>query len=227
MAELFETLFPNVVKLMPAIQKALSETLIMVSISGVFATLIGLPVGVLLVITDEHHIWPHKLFNSVLSKCINVLRSIPFVILIAAIPWLVRAIVGTTIGVRGAIVPLVVASSPFVARQIDLALRKVDAGVIEAYQAMGFSVWGIVWQVMLREGLGGIIQAITVSFISLLGFSAIAGSVGGGGLGDFAIRYGYNMFKNDVMLFTIVIILTMVFLIQWLGDWMYEKTLHL
>lgn len=227
MAVLFSTLFPNVIKLLPAIQKALGETLVMVGISGVFATLIGLPLGVLLVITDEHHIWPHKLLNSVLSKCINVLRSIPFVILIAAIPWLVRALVGTTIGVKGAIVPLVVASSPFVARQVDLALRKVDPGVIEAYQAMGFSVWGIIRQVLLREGLGGIIQAITVSLISLLGFSAIAGSVGGGGLGDFAIRYGYNMFKNDVMLFTIVIILVMVFLLQWLGDWLYEKTLHL
>jgi D-methionine transport system permease protein len=223
---MLESLFPNMAALTPAILKALRETLIMVGISGVCATAIGLPLGVLLVVTGPGHIWPRPVLNSILSKCINILRSIPFVILIAAIPWLVRAIVGTTIGVRGAIVPLTIGSFPFVARQVDLALRKVDGGVIEAYQAMGFSVWGIITRVMLREGLGGIIQAVTVSLISLVSFSAIAGSVGGGGLGDFAIRYGYNMFKNDVMLVTILIILALVFIIQWIGDVIYRRTLH-
>lgn len=220
-AAFIDTFFPNVPTLLPAIGKALSETLIMVAVSGLFSTLIGLPLGILLVITDEGHIAPQRFLHSLLSKSINILRSIPFVILVAAIPWLTRAIVGTTIGVKGAIVPLVIASFPFTARQVDLALRKIDAGVIEAYQAMGFTTWGIVRRVLLREGRGGIIQAITVSLISLVGFSAIAGSVGGGGLGDFAIRYGYNMFKNDIMLVTLLIILGLVFALQWLGDLLY------
>ncbi|MDL2248129.1 ABC transporter permease [Tyzzerella sp. OttesenSCG-928-J15] len=223
---MIDALFPNVLELFPSILKALKETLIMVSISGLFATILGTPVGILLVVTKPNHIWPHRRFNSALSKVINILRSIPFVILIAAIPWLVRAIVGTTIGVKGAIVPLVISCFPFVSRQVELALLKIDSGVIEAYQAMGFDVWGIITKVLLKEGKGGIIQAVTVSLVSLVGFSAIAGSVGGGGLGDFAIRYGYNMFKNDVMVVTIVIILSLVFAIQWAGDMLYKKTLH-
>jgi len=223
---MLEQLFPNIISLFPAITKALKETLIMVSISGTFATLLGIPCGIILVITRPGHIWPHKIFNSALSKFINVLRSIPFVILIAAIPWLVRAIAGTTIGVKGAIVPLVISCFPFVSRQVELALLKIDAGVIEAYLAMGFDSLGIVTNVLLKEGFGGIIQAVTVSLVSLVGFSAIAGSVGGGGLGDFAIRYGYNMFKNDVMVVTIIIILALVFSIQWIGDFFYKKTIH-
>lgn len=223
---MLETLFPNVPELLPSIAKALRETLIMVGISGFFATLIGVPLGILYLITSPGHIRPQRVVNAALGKLINILRSIPFIILIAAIPWLVRWLVGTTIGVRGAVVPLVVACFPFVARQTELSLRKIDPGVIEAYQSMGFTPWGIVRGVLLKEGLGGIIQAITVSLVSLVSFSAVAGSVGGGGLGDFAIRYGYNLFQNDVMLVTVLIILTLVFAIQWVGDLLYKLTKH-
>jgi ABC-type metal ion transport system, permease component len=223
---MFNELFPNVIDLFPSIIKALRETLVMVSISGVFSALLGLPVGIILVVTNKGHILENKIVYSLLSKAINILRSIPFIILISAIPGLVRLIVGTTIGVKGAIVPLVIASFPFTARQVELALLKVDHGIIEAYEAMGFSQLGIIFKVLLKEGLGGIIQAITVSLISLIGFSAIAGSVGGGGLGDFAIRYGYNMFKTDIMFVTICIILVFVFIVQWIGDLLYKLVTH-
>ncbi len=216
-------LFPNVVNLAPSILKALKETLIMVSISGVFAALIGIPIGIILVITGKGQILENKYIYSLLSKIINTLRSIPFVILLTVIPGLVRLIVGTTIGVKGAIVPLIIGSTPFVARQVELALLKIDSGVIEAYQAMGFSEFDIIFKVLLREGRGGIVQAITLSLINLVGFSAIAGSVGGGGLGDFAVRYGYNMFKEDIMLVTVIIILVIVFSIQYIGDLIYRK----
>jgi D-methionine transport system permease protein len=135
-------------------------------------------------------------------------------------------VVGPTIGVKGAIVPLTVACIPFIARQVELALTKVDLGVIEAYEAIGFSPLQIILKVILREGLGGIVQAITLSIISLIGFSAITGTVGGGGLGDFAIRYGYNYFKTDIMVVTIAIILIIVYIIQQMGDLLYKKLNH-
>jgi len=154
------------------------------------------------------------------------MRSIPFVILIAAIPGFTRMIVGTTIGVKGSIVPLVLASFPFVARQIEMALLKVDMGVIEAHEAMGFSPIRIIFRVILTEGLKDIVLALTVSIISLIGFSAITGTVGGGGLGDFAIRYGYQYFKTDIMVVTIIVILIIVYVIQGIGDFLYKKLSH-
>jgi metal ion ABC superfamily ATP binding cassette transporter, membrane protein len=174
----------------PSLVKAFKDTCIMVGISGLFATILGTPIGIILAVTGEDGLMKNKILNSVLSKIINILRSIPFVILVASIPWLVRAIVHTTIGVKGAVIPLIIASSPFMAKQVELALLKVDKGVIEAYTAMGFSKFDIIIKVLLREGLGGIVQGITLSLVGLIGYSAIAGTVGGGGLGDFAIRYG-------------------------------------
>ena len=206
MSDFIARVMPNVQTLWSYILKATGETLMMVLISGIFACLIGIPLGIILVVTDKGQILESKAVNSILSKVINVVRSIPFVILIAAIPWFVRAIVGTTIGLKGAIVPLIIGSIPFVARQVQLALLQIDPGVIEAYQAMGFSFFDIIIKVMLREGKAGIIQAVTLSLIGLINFSAVAGSVGGGGLGDFAIRYGYCQNKTDVMLVTILII---------------------
>ena len=198
----------------------------MVSISGVFATILGTPIGIVLAVTNEGGLLENKVVYSILSKIINTLRSIPFVILVASIPWLVRLIVGTTIGVKGAIIPLIFASSPFLSRQIELALLKVDKGVIEAYQVMGFSNIDIISKVLLKEAKGGIVQAITLSIVSLIGFSAIAGTVGGGGLGDFAIRYGYNMFNGYLMFITIVIIVSLVFIVQWIGDQVYRRVIH-
>lgn len=210
----------------PHLLKSLNETLTMVLISGFFATLIGLPIGILLATTNRQGLYENPVVYSILSKCINILRSIPFVILVASIPWLVRLIVHTTIGVKGAIIPLIIACSPFMARQVELALSKVDKGVIEAYRAMGFTRFDIIFKVLLQEGLAGIIQGVTLALVSLVGFSAIAGAVGGGGLGDFAIRYGYNMFNAVLMNTTLVIIIAIVFIIQGIGDYIVKKVSH-
>lgn len=226
MSDILTRFMPDVVKLFPYILESFGETVVMVAVSGLFAGLLGVPLGIILVVTRKGHIMEAELFNSILSKIINTLRSIPFVILIAAIPWLVRAIVGTTIGLKGAIVPLIIGCTPFMARQTELALAQIDPGVIEAYQAMGFSSFDIIRKVMLKEGMGGIIQAVTLSLISLVSFSAVAGSVGGGGLGDFAIRYGYTQNKTDIMVVTILIILAMVFLLQAAGDFLSRKVRH-
>lgn len=226
MSDILTRFMPDVVKLFSYILESFGETLVMVAVSGLFAGLLGVPLGIILVVTRKGHIMEAELFNSILSKIINTLRSIPFVILIAAIPWLVRAIVGTTIGLKGAIVPLIIGCTPFMARQTELALAQIDPGVIEAYQAMGFSSFDIIRKVMLKEGMGGIIQAVTLSLISLVSFSAVAGSVGGGGLGDFAIRYGYTQNKTDIMVVTILIILAMVFLLQAAGDFLSRKVRH-
>lgn len=223
---MLQQLIPNVIEYFPELLKALRETLIMVSISGLFSALIGIPVGVILLVTSKGHILENKLIYSIISKIVNTLRSIPFVILIAAIPGVTRFLVGSTIGVKGAIVPLVLASFPFVSRQIEVALLKVDMGVIEAYQAMGFSPLSIIFKVVLVEGLRNIVLALTISIISLIGFSAITGTVGGGGLGDFAIRYGYQYFKTDIMIVTIIVILLIVYLIQGIGDLIYKKLSH-
>ncbi|SKC42976.1 D-methionine transport system permease protein [[Eubacterium] yurii] len=210
----------------PSLVKAFKDTCIMVGISGLFATILGTPIGIILAVTGEDGLMKNKILNSVLSKIINILRSIPFVILVASIPWLVRAIVHTTIGVKGAVIPLIIASSPFMAKQVELALLKVDKGVIEAYTAMGFSKFDIIIKVLLREGLGGIVQGITLSLVGLIGYSAIAGTVGGGGLGDFAIRYGYNMFNPHLMTLTLVIIIILVFFVQFIGDDIYRRLSH-
>lgn len=226
MSDILTRFMPDVVKLFPYILESFGETVVMVAVSGLFAGLLGVPLGIILVVTRKGNIMEAELFNSILSKIINTLRSIPFVILIAAIPWLVRAIVGTTIGLKGAIVPLIIGCTPFMARQTELALAQIDPGVIEAYQAMGFSSFDIIRKVMLKEGMGGIIQAVTLSLISLVSFSAVTGSVGGGGLGDFAIRYGYTQNKTDIMVVTILIILAMVFLLQAAGDFLSRKVRH-
>lgn len=223
---MLSNLIPNVIQFFPELLKALRETLVMVSVSALFSALLGIPLGVALVVTSEGHILAQKTVYSVLSKVINIFRSIPFVILIAAIPGFTRMVVGTTIGVKGAMVPLIVACVPYMARQVEIALIKVDRGVIEAYQAMGFSPVQIIFKVILVEGLKDIVLAVTFSVIGLIGFSAITGTVGGGGLGDFAIRYGYQYFKSDIMVVTILIIVAIVYLIQGIGDLIYRKLSH-
>ncbi|GLC30844.1 methionine ABC transporter permease [Clostridium omnivorum] len=220
------TFMPNVVELFPDMIKATLETLLMVFIAGSISTLIGIPIGVTLVVTRPGHILENKIIYNLVGKIINVFRSIPFVILLAAIIPLTRLIVGTTIGMKGALVPLVFGSTPFVARQIESALLDIDRGVIEAAQAMGSSPFEIIYRVLLREGLPGIIYALTITTVSLIGFSAMAGTVGGGGLGDFAIRYGYQYFKTDVMVATIIILLIIVTGIQSIGEFLLKKLSH-
>lgn len=226
MTQLLQTLIPNVIDLLPDMLTALIETLLMVSISGIISALIGIPIGILLVVTRPSNILENRIVYNILGKAINVLRSIPFVILIAAIIPLTRLITGTTIGLKGALVPLVVGSAPFVARQIESALLDIDPGIIEAAKSMGSSPFEIIYRVLLKEGLPGIVYALTITTVSLIGASAVAGTVGGGGLGDFAIRYGYQYFKTDVMVVTILILLVIVTFVQGLGEFLLKKLSH-
>lgn len=226
MKQIMTSLIPNVIELFPDMLKALGETIYMVSISGLISTLIGIPIGVLLVVTKEGGILQNKIIHSIWSKIINTFRSIPFVILLTAIIPITRFIVGTTIGMKGAIVPLVFGTIPFVSRQVESALLKIDSGVIEAAKSMGSSPFEIIIGVLLPESLPGIVYALTITTISLIGFSAVAGTVGGGGLGDFAIRYGYQYFKTDIMVATILLLLVMVNTIQNLGEFISKKISH-
>ncbi|KXB45144.1 putative D-methionine transport system permease protein MetI [Tissierellia bacterium KA00581] len=226
MSEILKTYLPNVLSLLPLLKQATKETLIMVFFSGIYASVVGIPLGVLLFSLGKGNILENKFFHSILSKIINILRSIPFIILISAIPGIIKILAGSTIGVKGAIVSLSIGCFPFIARQVELSLLQVDKGVIEAYESMGFTSFQIIRKIILKEAMPYIIQAITVSFVSLVSFSAVAGSVGGGGLGSFAIQYGYNEFKNDIMLVTVVIILLIVMLIQFIGDTIYKKLRH-
>ena len=206
--------------------KALYETIFMVLISGAIATIIGIPIGVILVTTRSGGILENRAVNNIVGKIINVLRSIPFIILLAAIIPVTRFLVGTTIGTKGALVPLIFGSAPFIARQIESALLDIDKGVIEAAQSMGSSPLEIIYRVMFWEGLPGIIYALSITTISLIGLSAMAGTVGGGGLGDFAIRYGYQYFQTDVMVITIIILLILVNVVQGIGDLLIKLTSH-
>lgn len=199
------------------------DTLIMVLISTIFAYVIGLPMGVLLNITQAHGIWPHKWLNRILGWIINIGRSLPFIILMIAIIDFTKLIVGTKIGVRGAIVPLVVSAAPFVARMVETSLAEVDAGVVEAAQSMGASRFQIVKKVFLPEAVPSLILGASISIITLLGYTAIAGAVGAGGLGDLAIRYGYQRRVPSMMWVTVVFIIVLVQVIQTLFSWLSTK----
>lgn len=190
------------------------DTLIMTGISTAFAYLIGLPLGVLLTITQPNGIWPHPKLNAALGWVVNVFRSLPFVILIVAIIPFTKLVVGTYIGIKGAIVPLVVASAPFVARMVETSLAEVDAGVVEAAQSMGASVPQIVWKVYLPEAKPSLLLGMSISLISILGYTAIAGTVGAGGLGDLAKRYGFDRGETDVMWVTVAVLIVLVQVVQ-------------
>ena len=190
------------------------ETLLMTFASTIFAYIIGLPLGVIMVATDEHGISPNKPVNSVLGTIINIGRSIPFVILIVAVIPLTRAIVGKAIGPVAAIVPLTIAAAPFVARMVETALQEVDPGVVEAAKTMGATNWQIARKVLLPEAVPSLIRGFSITTITLIGYSAMAGAFGAGGLGDIAIRYGHHRYQADVMWVTVVLIVVIVQAIQ-------------
>jgi D-methionine transport system permease protein len=197
---------------------ALMETLYMAGASTILAYLLGFPLGVLLVITAPGHIAPRRRLNRLLGACINALRSAPFIILmVAMIPITVR-IVGTSIGTTAAIVPLVAAATPFVARMVETSLTEVPFGTVEAALVMGATPWQIVWKVLLPEAKPSIILGAAVSSISIIGYTAMAGAIGGGGLGDLAIQYGYNRFRTDIMLATLLLLIAVVQLVQQVGQ---------
>ncbi len=194
--------------------KEFVNTMIMTGISTAIAYLLGLPLGVLLVLTGEHGIRPNKVLNQVVGWVINVGRSLPFIILMICIMDFTKLIVGTKIGVKGAIVPLVVSAAPFIARMVETSLTEVDAGVIEAAQSMGASTFQIVWKVYLPEATPSLILGGSISVITILAYTAIAGAVGAGGLGDLAIRYGYNRRVASMLLVTVVLLIALVQVIQ-------------
>lgn len=198
----------------------------MVGISLLIATIFGLPIGVLLVITRPGHIRPNPTLHSALSVIVNTGRSLPFIILLVAIVPFTRFVVGTSIGTVGAIVPLTVSAIPFFARLVETNLLEVDGGVIEAAQAIGATTWQIIGKVLLPEAKSGLVLSITNSAVSLISYSAMAGAVGGGGLGDLAIRYGYQRFQPEVMIATVIVLVVLVQGIQSLGDWIARRINH-
>ena len=221
MAEIFTAAFWE--KYGPLLLEGTQDTLVMVLVSTVFAYLIGLPLGVLLVMTQEHGIRPNKWVNRILGWIINIGRSLPFIILMIAIMDFTKLIVGTKIGVKGAIVPLVVSAAPFIARMVEASLMEVDAGVIEAAQSMGASTLQIVWKVYLPESRPSLVLGGAISIVTILAYTAIAGAVGAGGLGDLAIRYGYQRKVPSMMWVTVILIIVLVQVIQSVFSWLATK----
>ena len=199
------------------------ETLQMTVISTVVAVLFGVPLGVILVITSRGHIMQNDAVNKVLGAVVNATRSIPFIIVMVAIIPFTRLVAGTSIGTTAACVPLTLAAIPFLARLVETAIKEVNGGVIEAAQSMGATPVQIIWKVLLPEALPTLIDNITVLIVNLISYSAMAGAIGGGGLGDIAIRYGYQRFQGDVMLATIIILIVLVQVIQSAGDYLSRK----
>lgn len=226
MVDLVQKLLPNAVTKIPEIYKATGETLLMIIVAGAISFVIGLILGVVLVVTKKGNILENNPVYYVLEKIINITRSIPFIILLAAAIPLTRAIVGTAIGTKGSFVPLVLGTIPFFARQIESALSEIDKGIIEAAESMGSSPFEIIFRVYLKESIPNIVRATTITFISLVGLTAMAGSVGGGGLGDLAIRYGYQRYQVDITFVTVIILLIFVNIIQGAGNIVIKKTTH-
>ncbi|MBB6056854.1 methionine ABC transporter permease [Tolumonas osonensis] len=205
---------------------ALGETLWMVFASALFGTILGVPLGIALHITKPGQISAHPAFNKVLGTIVNIGRSVPFIILLVAIIPLTRLIVGTSIGTNAAIVPLAIGAIPFLARLVEGALMEIPAGLIEAAQAMGATHRQIIRKVMLPEALPGILNAIVITLVALVNYSAMAGAIGGGGLGDVGIRYGYQRFDPAIMLITVAILVVLVQLIQSVGERLVKRVDH-
>ena len=204
---------------------SLLQTLEMVFFSTVFSLFLGFPLGVLLCITNPLGITPRPVLNQIVSRIVNALRSFPFLILMSLLSPLSRLIIGTGIGTEATIIPLSIAAAPFVARVIESALNEVDQGVIQAAKAMGSTTWQIIYKVLIPEAMPSIISGVTLTIINLIGYSAMAGTIGGGGLGDLAIRYGYQRFRTDIMLATVIVILVLVEVIQLAGTLLSNRML--
>ena len=220
------TFLPNVSEIWDEVLQSTWETLYMTLVAGLIAGILGVILGVILVVTEDGGILESRHLYNVLDKLVNIFRSLPFIILMALIVPFTRLVVGTSIGTTASIVPLVVATVPFYARQIQNALVEVDPGVIEAAQSMGASPWEIIFRVYLKEGLPGIIRVSSVTIINLIGLTAMAGAIGGGGLGNLALTRGYNRFQNDVTLVATIIILIIVFISQAIGNALVKKVSH-
>lgn len=226
MTNLLEKYLPNLIDYQSEFFASLLETLIMVTASSIFVIIFGLILGVIITVTKPGNILENKTVNRVLDIIINIFRSIPFVILLTALIPATRIVMGTYIGVKGAIFPLIVGAIPFFVRQVEQALADVDKGVVEAAQSMGLSPFEIILRVYLQESIPQIIRAITITIISLLGLTAMGGAVGGGGIGAFVIRYGHNRRFYDITYVSVIVIILFVSFIQTLGNNLARKLTH-
>ncbi len=220
------SLFPNVLSKLPDFYESINDTLIMVGWSGSISFILGLVLGIVLTVTKKGGILQNQALFQILDKIINFFRSIPFIILLASLIPLTRLISGTAIGVDGAIVPLVFGTVPFFSRQIESALAELDSGLIEAAQSMGSGPIEIIFRVYLKECIPGIARGTTITAISLIGLTAMAGAVGAGGLGDFAIRFGYQRNQIDVTYASVIVLVGMVSIIQIVGNTIVKKNSH-
>lgn len=226
MNDFIQYFLPHLDRLGPELLECFWQTATMVAVSGTIAWVLGVAIGVLLVITRRGGLWEKGWIFYLLDKSIDIIRSIPFIILIVLLIPLSRFLVGTGSGVTGSFVALVFGTVPFFARQIEQVLSDLDEGLIEASLAMGFSVPQIVFGVYLRESIPGITRVTLITSVSFIGITAIAGAIGAGGLGDFAIRYGYQMGYRDMIWLTVIIILAVITVVQCFGQWIIRKTSH-
>lgn len=194
------------------------DTLIMTCVATILAYVIGIPLGILLVVTSPNGLRPNRIVSTIVGWIVNIGRSVPFIILLVALIPFTRFIVGTSLGVPGAVVPLVVTAAPFAARMVEQSLEETDSGLVEAAQSFGASTWQIVWKVYLKETLPSLVRGAAITFVTLFGYSAMAGTVGAGGLGDIAIRYGYQRFQTDIMIFAVLLCVVLVIVFQAVGD---------
>ncbi len=220
---MFDTFTPQLLALFAT---SFQETLVMVGISGLLGALLGIPLGVFLRLTDQGGVLPHRGLNRVVGTIVNAVRSTPFIILLVAVIPFTRLLTGSSIGTAAAVVPLTLAAAPFIARLVEASLREVDHGLIEAALAMGATTRQLVLKVLLPEALPGIVAGLTITFVSITGYSAMAGAIGGGGLGDLGIRYGYQRFLPEVMLAVVLVLIVFVQAVQSLGDWFVRRLSH-
>ncbi|WP_031491135.1 methionine ABC transporter permease [Succinivibrio dextrinosolvens] len=226
MMEIINILMPNFERLSEEFYECLFQTIIMVLVSGTIAWILGVALGVILVVTRSGGIMRNRLVFNTFDRCIDVIRSIPFIILMVLLIPLSRFIVGTGSGLEGSFVALVFGTVPFFSRQIEQVLSEVDGGLVEAAQSMGLSPWEIIFSVYLKESIPGITRVTMITFVSFIGITAIAGAIGAGGLGDFAIRYGYQMGYRDMIWLTVIVILLMISIFQFIGNYIIKKTSH-
>lgn len=226
MAEFLNNIIPNIMDKLDVFGEAIWQTVVMAAWSGIFMVMFGIVTGVIVTVTNPGGILPQPVIFQILDKVINFFRSIPFIILLAGLMPLSRIIMGTAIGLEGAIVPLIIAATPFYARQVESALSEVDPGLVEAALSMGCSPAGIIFRVYLKESIAAIARGTTIAIISLFGLIAMAGAVGAGGLGDFAIRYGHDRNQGDVVYVTIIVLVIIISVIQQIGNIVAKKNTH-
>ena len=221
-----KNLLAFIIKDLDLLITGIEQTLYMVGVSMIISTIFGVPLGVGVVVTEPNNILENKQLNFILSGIINIVRSIPFIVLMVALIPFTRVLVNTSIGTTAAVVPLTIAAIPFIGRIVESSLKEVDKGVIEAAQSMGATPWEIITKVLLPESLPSLVLGLTITAITLIGFSAIAGAIGAGGLGDIAVRYGYHRFETVIMVKTVLLLIVLVQGVQTFGNWLANKLDH-